>query len=127
MKTTTQNQNQGLQSRPEQSGTSKRTPLPKLDFQLRQRNRKLPQRMLLGMLQSDAPDSARRAQLVGQWVWIRFSSKQPREITATLSQLGFHWNRRRQTWQHPCGCFVATRADYDPRSRYGCRPVKKTN
>jgi hypothetical protein len=37
-----------------------------------------------------------------------------RYVTAELAQLGFHWNRRRQVWQHPCGQFrtgiVKTRA-----------------
>jgi hypothetical protein len=41
----------------------------------------------------------------------------PPLATAQLSQLGFHWNRRRQVWQHPCGQFRPG-AWIDPRDKY---------
>jgi hypothetical protein len=57
------------------------------------------------------------AEVVGKWVWIQFDEQPPRHITAALSEFGFHWNRKRQLWQHPCGQFVpATRQD--PRQKY---------
>jgi hypothetical protein len=90
--------------RPSQS-VSKSQPLPKLDFKLRHHNRQLPAQKLLALIEADAPQLVKFARVVGQWVWIRFQQKQPREVTATLSQFGFHWNRRRQLWQHPCGVF----------------------
>jgi hypothetical protein len=36
-----------------------------------------------------------------------------------LAELGFHWNNKRQSWQHPCGTITDERATYDPRKRYG--------
>jgi len=95
--------------------------MPRLDFALRHRNRQLPTPKLLELLQSEAPLLCRMAQVVGQWVWIQFKEKQPNEVTSTLSQFGFHWNKRRQTWQHPCGVFCSRGASYDPRRRYGSR------
>jgi hypothetical protein len=56
------------------------------------------------------------AEIVGKWVWVTFTEKQPQQITAELSQLGFHWNNRRQVWQHPCGVFKGE--PVDPRSKY---------
>jgi hypothetical protein len=38
-------------------------------------------------------------------------------VTAHLAQLGFHWNRRRRVWQHPCGRFC-TGTHRDPREVY---------
>ena len=121
MKTNTQNQNSGLKSRPEQLSTGRRSTdnFPKLDFKLRHQNRQLPTKNLLELLQAEAPEFRRIAHVVGQWVWIQFRQKQPQGVTSALSQLGFHWNKRRQTWQHPCGVFVSHGADYDPRRRYG--------
>ena len=34
-----------------------------------------------------------------------------------LAQLGFHWNRERQAWQHPCGNFRLS-SSQDPHERY---------
>jgi hypothetical protein len=59
------------------------------------------------------------AEVVGKWVWIHFTEKQPREITARLAELGFHWNSKRQSWQHPCGEFRQRPFAGDPRERYG--------
>ena len=41
-----------------------------------------------------------------------------RQITAALSQFGFHWNGKRQVWQHPCGPASEGSPD-DPRAKYG--------
>ena len=35
---------------------------------------------------------------------------------------GFHWNQRRQVWQHPCGV-RAVRSGGDPRSYYQVTPT----
>jgi hypothetical protein len=34
-----------------------------------------------------------------------------------LAQIGFHWNRERQAWQHPCGQFRLSSAS-DPHEKY---------
>jgi hypothetical protein len=73
---------------------------------------------VLKLLQKEAPRFWELAEVVGKWVWIRFDDKQPPTITAELSELGFHWNNRRQVWQHPCGQFMSG-VNYDPRRRHG--------
>ena len=93
--------------------------LQRLDFQKREANRRLPTTEVLNLLEREAPLLFRLAQIVGNWVWIQFPEKQPREITSMLAQIGFHWNKNRQVWQHPCGVFCDQAADYDPRKRYG--------
>jgi hypothetical protein len=130
MKTKTQNtsvshkNSSELQSRSEQLGSDKNqnTNTPKLisvDFELRRANRTLPTEKVLNLLQDEAPSFFGLAEVVGKWVWIQFKEKQPREVTSILSQLGFHWNNKRQAWQHPCGEFRKAPASYDPRQRYG--------
>jgi hypothetical protein len=117
MKTNTQNQKKaGLQNRPEQLSTDN---LAKINLDLRRANRQLKTEGLLALLQSQTPNFFELAEVVGKWVWIRFSDKQPPTITRILAELGFHWNNTRQTWQHPCGTIPDERATYDPRKRYG--------
>src|SRR5580698_3403887 len=116
MKTNTnKNQKSGLKSRPEQLSTGDR---PKIDFARRIANRSLATEKLLALLRSETPNFFELAEVVGKWVWIQFSDKQPPTVTRVLAELGFHWNNTRQAWQHPCGTIVEERADYDPRKRY---------
>jgi len=89
----------------------------RIDFKLRFQNRGLSTEKLLDMLYHETPRFWELAQVVGKWVWIQFDDRQPPEITAALSQFGFHWNRKRQTWQHPCGQF-RTGSHRDPRDKY---------
>ena len=91
--------------------------LPKIDLNRRNQNRALPLESLLDLIQQEAPDFWNAAEVVGKWVWIQLEGKQSPQITGVLSQLGFHWNNRRQVWQHPCGQ-VTARADFDPRRKY---------
>ena len=106
----------GAQSRPEQLSTDSR---PKIDMALRRANRALETEKLLALLRNQAPRFFDVAEVVGKWVWIQFTAKQPSEITRVLAELGFHWNYARQTWQHPCGTIPVPAATYDPRKRYG--------
>jgi hypothetical protein len=92
--------------------------LLKIDGAARQYNRGLPTERMLKLLHKEAPRFWELAEVVGKWIWIRFDEKQPPTITAELSELGFHWNNRRQVWQHPCGQ-VMSGVNYDPRRRYG--------
>ena len=92
--------------------------LPKIDFVKRRRNRSLPTERLLALLQREAPRLWELAEVVGKWVWVQFDGQQPPQVTAELSQFGFHWNNRRQVWQHPCGQMTDS-TNYDPRRRYG--------
>jgi hypothetical protein len=116
MKTKLKNQKSELQNRPEQSSTGERA---KINLELRRANRQLETEKLLALLQSNAPSFFEIAEVVGKWVWIQFSDKQPPTVTRVLAELGFHWNNTRQTWQHPCGTIPDERATYDPRKRYG--------
>jgi hypothetical protein len=130
MKTTTQTQNQksGLSNRSEQlSGEAAvHTPAPDtkpdnrlpIDMDTRRKNRCLPTQDVLHMLRTQAPDLFNIAQIVGNWIWIQFTDKQPRQITAQLAQLGFHWNGKRQAWQHPCGAFRKDASTTDPREKF---------
>ena len=91
----------------------------KINLALRRANRKLETEKLLELLRSKSPNFFELAEVVGKWVWIQFSDKQPPTVTRVLAELGFHWNNTRQTWQHPCGTLPDERATYDPRQRYG--------
>jgi hypothetical protein len=116
MKTNTKNHKSELKNRPEQLNTK---PLPKIDLALRRANRTLNTEKLLALLRSETPRFFAVAEVVGKWVWIQFAEKQPSHVTMILSELGFHWNNTRQTWQHPCGTALIEAATYDPRKRYG--------
>jgi len=108
----------GLKNRNEKIVQDKPKLVP-VDFDLRRANRTLPTQKVLSLLQDEAPSFWAIAEVVGKWVWIQFKEKQPRQVTAVLAQLGFHWNNTRQAWQHPCGHFMKQPASYDPRTRYG--------
>jgi len=88
-----------------------------IDTEARQKNRSLPTEKVLNLLLTSSPELYRLAEVVGKWVWIQFSEIPAAEIRQQLAQLGFHWNRERQTWQHPCGQF-RLRAFQDPRAKY---------
>jgi hypothetical protein len=113
MKTNT-NSVSGLQNRTAQRIGNK---LQRIDFKRRHRNRRLRTESLLNLIRREAPEFWELAEVVGKWVWIQFDDKQPRQITAELSELGFHWNNRRQVWQHPCGTMTPS-SNQDPRRKY---------
>jgi hypothetical protein len=118
MKTTTKNTMKGLPSRPEQFSMA-RNQRPQIDQSRRNQNRSLPTRSLLELLRTQTPRFFEIAEVVGKWVWLQFPEKQPSSITRLLAELGFHWNRTRQAWQHPCGTFRDRLSPVDPRKVYG--------
>jgi len=91
----------------------------KINIARRQANRTLTTENLLALLRRETPKLFALAEVVGQWVWIQFEQKQPSTVTAVLSEFGFHWNKNRQSWQHPCGLFRDQSAPFDPRKKYG--------
>ena len=101
--------------------TPERAPLPRIDFARRQSNRELPTEQLLALLRTEAPRFYDLAEVVGKWVWIQFTDRQPPTITAELAEFGFHWNNKRQVWQHPCGPIESDASPADPRTKYGAR------
>jgi hypothetical protein len=122
MKTKSQNQESGAREQirtVEQSDTKAQRPdnrLP-IDAEARKKNRTLPTPKVLHLLLTSLPDAYRLAEVVGRWVWVRFTEQPAAEVRQQLAQLGFHWNRERQAWQHPCGHHSLSSAS-DPHERY---------
>ena len=92
------------------------TRLP-IDAEARKQNRTLPTPKVLNLLHSQLPVAYRIAEVVGKWVWVQFKEQPTPEVRQVLAQLGFHWNRERQAWQHPCGKFSLSSAG-DPHEKY---------
>lgn len=88
-----------------------------IDAEARKKNRTLPTPKVLNALLTTLPDVYRTAEVVGKWVWVRFTETPAAEIRQQLAQLGFHWNRERQAWQHPCGKF-SLGSQADPHEKY---------
>jgi hypothetical protein len=130
MKTTSQNQSisselinrshhQSEQGQPETAVAPAAKPdnrLP-IDSEARKANRTLPTPKVLAALHQQLPAAYRFAEVVGKWVWVTFKEQPAAEIRQQLAQLGFHWNRDRQAWQHPCGLFSLGSAQ-DPHEKY---------
>ena len=130
MKTTSQNQiisselinrshHQSEQGQPEAAvapAAKQDTRLP-IDSEVRKQNRTLPTPKVLTALHQQLPAAYRLAEVVGNWVWVTFKEQPAAEIRQQLAQLGFHWNRERQAWQHPCGQFSLSSAQ-DPHEKY---------
>jgi hypothetical protein len=106
---------------PAQTAAANTATRPQIDFNKRQANRLLGTQELLELLRTQAPRLYELSEVVGKWVWIQFADKQPADITAQLSQFGFHWNNKRQAWQHPCGPVQSEASPADPREKYGSR------
>ena len=129
MKTNTQKQNEGAREQirtVEQSitGTQSASAQPEkqdnrlpIDTEARKQNRTLPTPKVLNLLLTKLPEVYRTAEVVGKWVWVSFKEQPAAEIRQQLAQLGFHWNRERQAWQHPCGKF-SLGSQADPHEKY---------
>ena len=88
-----------------------------IDSEVRKKNRTLPTPKVLNLLLTTSPEVYRLAEVVGKWVWVQFKEQPAAEIRQQLAQLGFHWNRERQAWQHPCGKFSLS-SNTDPHDKY---------
>ena len=102
----------------EQKARAQRTDnrLP-IDSEARKQNRTLPTPKVLNLLHTQMPAVYRLAEVVGKWVWVTFKEQPAAEVRQQLAQLGFHWNRERQAWQHPCGKF-SLGSQTDPHEKY---------
>ena len=98
-------------------------PAPQIDLTLRRARRTFNVFHMVNLIKKEAPELAPLTSRVGNWLWLSFTEKQSPDITAKISELGFHWNNNRQVWQHPCGRFHRNPVSYDPRTRYGEQPV----
>ena len=129
MKTTSQKKSSSeLQSRSAQLSSSTTTaaqsavaPKPDtrlpIDSEARKANRTLPTDKVLALLHTVNPDLFNLAEVVGKWIWVQFKEQPAATLRQQLAQLGFHWNRERQAWQHPCGQFLLRGAG-DPHEKY---------
>ena len=130
MKTTSQKNNSGLGSRSAQlssTNTAEAQTAPAaaakpdnrlpIDSEARKKNRTLPTEKVLNLLLNSAPELYRLAEVVGKWIWVSFSEQPAPTVRQTLAQLGFHWNRTRQAWQHPGGALTPG-TESDPREKY---------
>jgi len=88
-----------------------------IDTEARKKNRTLPTPKVLNLLLASSPEIYRLAEVVGKWVWVQFKEQPTAEVRQQLAQLGFHWNRERQAWQHPCGQFRLSSVQ-DPHEKY---------
>ena len=88
-----------------------------IDTEARKKNRTLPTAKVLELLKTSNPGLFNLAEVVGKWVWVAFRETPAPELRQILAQLGFHWNRERQAWQHPCGAF-RLRGFQDPHEKY---------
>lgn len=77
---------------------------------------------LLERLKTELPEVWNEAQVIGRWVWLEFNVPPLKTVRSKLKELGFHWNRERECWQHPCGIHRA-RASYNPKDRYPMVPA----
>ena len=102
-----------------QQSSKKPDSRPRINLARRKANQRLKTDRLLALLRKETPNFFALAEVVGQWVWIQFADKQPPTVTSVLAELGFHWNRKRQSWQHPCGLFRDQSVTFDPRKKYG--------
>ena len=129
MKTNTQKKS-GLGSRSAQLSSSKTPEAPgavapvekkdnrlPIDTEARKKNRTLPTAKILELLKTSNSGLFNLAEVVGKWVWVTFRETPAPELRQMLAQLGFHWNRERQAWQHPCGAF-RLRGFQDPHEKY---------
>ncbi len=111
-----ESQNAEAQSKIENQN-SKIVTKPYVNFEERERNRKLPVERVLEILHRWMPRQYELAEVVGKWIWITFPEQPMERVRAELSQIGFHWNNTRKCWQHPCG-ETLPRGQQEPREKY---------
>jgi len=111
------NQNTAAPSAPAPAQADRKDNRLPIDAETRKQNRTLPTPKVLNLLHTQLPAAYRLAEVVGKWVWVTFKETPTAEIRQQLAQLGFHWNRERQAWQHPCGKF-SLGSQADPHEKY---------
>lgn len=74
-----------------------------IDIDLRRANRRLRAAEVMAIIERELPALVPCATVVRKWVWVAMKTSPEPEVRRKLAQLGFHWNRNRQVWQHPGG------------------------
>jgi DNA repair protein RadC len=77
---------------------------------------------LLERMKTEMPELWDQAQVVGRWVWLELNIPPAVDVRNQLKAFGFHWNRDRRCWQHPCG-ISRPKFSGDPRNYYHVRPA----
>jgi len=86
----------------------------------KQNRKKTPEQILLSL----DKEILQFTKQVGKWLWITFDTKPDTDTLEYISALGFKWNKKRKTWQHPCGTFYKGKlSPRDPRKKYGEKSV----
>ena len=111
-----QESKQSQQAAPQAQPVKTDSRLP-IDTETRKKNRTLPTPKVLELLKNANPGLFNLAEVVGKWIWVAFRETPAPELRQQLAQIGFHWNRERQAWQHPCGAF-RLRGFQDPHEKY---------
>ena len=70
---------------------------------LHQQHRSLELAHVLALVRQHVGRQWWSTEVVGSWVWVHQSRSLSQAERSVLFELGFHWNPRRQAWQHPCG------------------------
>jgi len=55
---------------------------------------------LVHLAQEVAHITGGQAEIVGDWIWLRFSEKPSEDCRTYLKDMGFHWNSKRMIWQY---------------------------
>lgn len=84
---------------------------------LHQQHRSLELSQVLGLVKVHVGRQWWSTEVVGSWVWVHQSPTLRHTERSALFELGFHWNPRRQVWQHPCGILTPP-APAGPLPRY---------
>ena len=101
------------------SSVSKTSKTEQAEFVRHCSNRRLTTEAVLNYLRTRLPRQYELAEVVGKWVWLDVSPTRKPNLAALLWALGFHWNKRRDVWQHPCGKFDPLGSHpTDPRTKY---------
>jgi len=61
-------------------------------------------------------------EIVGRWVWVRFTDRPGLGVRELLKGFGFRFVSRRAAWAHACG-HPCRQGVGDPRLKYGCRAI----
>ena len=116
MNTTKDNFNEGSGSNPQAKHSRKAGTQA---FVAHCENRRMNLETVLNHLRTKLPRHYELAEVVGKWVWLDVSPARKPGLAKMLWMLGFHWNRRRGVWQHPCGKFAPFGVHpADPRRKY---------
>ena len=93
------------------------TPTGQFSAALHQQHRSLELPQVLTLLRQHVARQWWSTEVVGLWVWVYQSPGLRQTERSALFELWFHWNPRRQAWQHPCGVLTPG-ATSGPLPRY---------